>query len=58
MFSLEEARLLDIRANETNFNSVVQILTGITIDANQQNAVVSNLKAQAIGKYVWVLFLG
>ena len=40
MFSLEEARILD--ANETNFkNSVVQILTGIPVDANQQNTVVS-----------------
>ena len=40
MFSLEEARILD--ANETNFkNSVVQILTGIPVDVNQQNTVVS-----------------
>ena len=41
MFSLDEARLLDLRANETNFNSVVQILTGIPLDTNQQNDIVS-----------------
>jgi len=40
MFSLDEARLLDLRANETNFNSVVQILTGIPLDTNQQNDIV------------------
>ena len=53
MFSLDEARLLDLRANETNFNSVVQILTGIPLDTNQQNDIVSLFLSEKVWYLGW-----